>query len=365
MKVLIFEPNLNGHHLEYLHHIYVGAARDNNNQYIFAVPECYHNIKEKFSWETSENICFIYIDEKKLNSKFKTILELFKIILKTKPRYTFLISLVWFMPFIVLFPILKTKFSGIIYNIYLYEWRCSNWKRKVQNIILYTLLSKSPNIDTLFILNDLTSVCVLNKIWKTKRFKYIPDPYVPIDTHNIYSLRNELGIDNSKKVILHFGAMSARKGTLQIFKMLENTDIQTCEGLCIIFAGKIGNDIKKQFYEKYNLLKDKVNIILEDDFINYERIGSYLLTCDYVILPYEYTNVSSGVIGYCAQFNKPAIGPNKGLIGKLIRKNRLGIVVDKFESFQNLDTQYQENEYCKERSISVFTNIILSNLTES
>ena len=363
MKTLIFEPNLNGHHLEYLHHIYSRASVEHENQFIFAVPESFHNLRDKFDWNKAENIYFIYLSENKLQNKLKTNIELLKIILKHQPENTFLISLIWYMPFIVFLLFLGTKISGIIYNIYLYEWKYSNWKTKVKNTILYTLLSKCPNISNLFILNDSSSVCVLNKIWKTRRFKYLPDPFVSINTNKSHFLRRELGIGNNKTIFLHFGAMSARKGTLQIFNMIENTNVHTLENICVIFAGKVGKDIKEQFYNKYNLLKDKVKIIIDDEFIDYERIGSYLLTCDYVLLPYTYTSLSSGVIGYCAQFNKPAIGPNRGLLGKLIRKNRLGLVLDRFESFDNLHCQYKENEYCKKRSVDVFTNIIFNNLT--
>lgn len=42
-------------------------------------------------------------------------------------------------------------------------------------------------------------------------------------------------------------------------------------------------------------------------------------------MPYHLTSLSSGVFGYAAVFNKPVIGPDNGLIGKLIQKYELGI----------------------------------------
>ena len=40
--------------------------------------------------------------------------------------------------------------------------------------------------------------------------------------------------------------------------------------------------------------------------------------------PYEAVDLSSGVIGYAAYYNKPVIGPSGGLLGKIIRRYQLG-----------------------------------------
>ena len=49
-RVLIFEKNVGGHHLEYLHHIYIAAGQRNENEYIFALPESFKIEENDLEW---------------------------------------------------------------------------------------------------------------------------------------------------------------------------------------------------------------------------------------------------------------------------------------------------------------------------
>lgn len=357
---LIFEPTLSGHHLEYIHHIYTGAAKSPETKFIFAVPKTFVSVKDKFIWNETQNINFHLIDDNLLNTKLSTIRLLFGLYRKYKPSEIFFITIMWFMPFLALFAFTSAKLSGIIYNIYLYDWKTSSFASKAKNAFLYALFTHCPCFKHIFILNDHSATAVLNKVWHTNKYVYLPDPFVPIDSDRVRDLRSELNINDEKIVYLHFGAMSGRKGTLDIFRMIENTPENDLKNYCVIFAGKVGNDINQQFYTNYNRWKDKIQIIVEDAFVDYERIGSMLITCDAVLLPYKYVNLSSGVIGYCAQFGKPAIATSKGLIGKLVRKNKLGITIDDFNTLNGFDFTPHTNRYCIERTVDKFAQTIIA-----
>lgn len=361
MITLIFEPNLKGHHLEYLHHLYVGACKNQDCCYVFAVPHQFNDVKNKFLWKPALNIDFFYLRDDKLSYKKDVLIQLYKCIKKIKPKVTILVSIMWFMPYLILFSSMGTKFHGIIYNIYLYDWKNATIMQKVKNYFLYTLYSKFSCFQKLYILNDNGAAHVLNKVWNTNRFHYLPDPFLPINSDKSYDLHQELNIDKNKKVFLHFGAMSMRKGTLDIFSMIENTNPEILGNYCLIFAGKVEDDIREKFYEMYHALKAKIQIIIEDDFVDYERLGSLLLTCDVVLLPYRYVNVSSGAIGYCAQFQKPAIVFNKGLIGKLVRRYHLGMAIDEFKTLDELNCRVKQSGYCEKRSPSAFSEELLRN----
>lgn len=356
--VLIFEPQISGHHLEYIHHIHTGATKCPKTKFIFAVPERFTSVKDKFSWIEADNITIELLDNNALNNKLKIIRLLFRLYKKFKPQEVFFITLMWLMPFLALFSFAKVKLSGIIYNIYLYNWKTSSILGKAKNSLIYSLFTYCRCFKHIFILNDNSAAAVLNKVWHTDKYIYLPDPFVPIDRNKTTDLRESLNISKQKIVYLHFGAMSERKGSLDIFNMIENTPSNELDKYCIIFAGKVGTDIKEHFYNKYHTLKDKIQIIVEDDFVDYERIGSYLVTCDAVLLPYRYVNLSSGVIGYCAQFKKPAIAPNKGLIGKLVQKNQLGIVVNSFNTLKLNFCKPIGINYCSDRSVDKFFNTI-------
>ena len=60
-KILIYDLKTEGHHIEYLHHLYVGAL-SSRNDYVFAVGKDFLRRSVDFKWDKSENIRFIYLD---------------------------------------------------------------------------------------------------------------------------------------------------------------------------------------------------------------------------------------------------------------------------------------------------------------
>ena len=55
---IIFETDMYGHHLEYLHHLHIMASNDKDNQYYFIVPSTFQDASKKLHWEKSSNIEF-------------------------------------------------------------------------------------------------------------------------------------------------------------------------------------------------------------------------------------------------------------------------------------------------------------------
>ena len=87
-------------------------------------------------------------------------------------------------------------------------------------------------------------------------------------------------------------------------------------------------DIKKDFYEKIEKLKNNVQIIVFDQFCEYSIFAELCTIADYIIIPYKNTAQSSGICSYAAQFKVPVIGPAEGLLGTLIRDNGLGYTIN-------------------------------------
>jgi hypothetical protein len=54
-KILIFDVEVSGHHLEYLHHIY-SLATQSKDTYIFCLPKEFNNVKSQFEWKKCDNI---------------------------------------------------------------------------------------------------------------------------------------------------------------------------------------------------------------------------------------------------------------------------------------------------------------------
>jgi len=373
-NILIFDDSVEGHHLEYLHHIYEIALEKTNFNFVFSVPSNFILLKDKFTWPPSENIYWDFICDNDIAKKSKSkFLHSFRIsnILRSKVKqysinYVFLISLMGYLPFLPLFFLnLKVRISGIIYMIYLFRWKNVSFSVKAQDVFKYIILSKLNLFGDIFILNSPSASRHLCHLYNCSKFIFLPDPFI-----NIPTLKSQtICINENKRIFLHFGSMSERKGTLDILKSILLMSTSELIEVQFVFAGKINEDIKAEFYFIYNYLKFKADIILLDRFCYYEEIIFLCQKSECILIPYKETAQSSGVIAYAAQFMKPVIAPEEGLIGKLVKHYHLGVLIkkvtpqyihdalfEKLSSFRKIDICFKK--YISDTSIMKFKEII-------
>lgn len=323
MKILVYEDNLSGHRLEYLHHFWEGAKLYPENEYIFAVPESFKEKRSLLKWSECKNASLRYFENRNLY-KFKSALNLLKIAKSEKVSEIKLSSLMAFMPFVAFFP-KRIKVSGIIYLIYLYRWNSSSFVKKAADVLKYLMFKFSRCIKDVYILNDCVSAYRLNKIYKTNKFTYIPDP---VFIENADCPKAEIKVKNNRQIFFHFGALTARKGTIEILKAIELLPENELNDKTFIFAGKVLSGIKTEFYDRVKLLtKRRADIKVYDKFCDYEFIHKIGRQSDCILAPYSNVECSSGLLAYAAYWQKPIVVPKKGLIGKLAKKYGYGILI--------------------------------------
>lgn len=378
MKVnLVFTTELKGHYIEYVHHIFMAALEHIDENYIFIVPPAFEILKENYAWPGNVNIEIVKLNEieiARINSSNKYIRSLKRYLILKKyinlyhPDGIFLISLMEYMPFLGLMIYKKLRIRGIIYLIYLYRWKESTFVHRLFDILKYLILTRLKIFENIFILNDRSSVLYLNKLFKTKKFCYIPDPVIDSGNDNNVNLREQLSIEIDKKVILHPGGISERKGSLDILKAIDYIDPSTRKIFCFIFAGLIDKDVRDEIYSLKRKNEKCVQILIFESFIPYDYLMDLFYTADFVILPYKNKFQSSGMLGYANFFSKVAIVPKGGLLGKLVKKYRMGILISEVtgkgiaEVLNKLDIKEIaiSQKYLKQRSPAKFIEIILS-----
>lgn len=354
--VIIYDTSVYGHHLEYLHHIYEINSK-NDRKIVFVIPEEFKRIANRDEWTPQGNTIFDFIPNNEaerankgnfISSSYRKVTLLRKYIRQYKATKVFAIMLMPLMPFCSFFLPSYTKISGIIYSIYLYNWNKESFATKVLDVIKYLLLSKSRSISKLFILNDMSAAAYLNKLFSTNKFEYIPDPVMAQDNYSPQNIRPKLGIRNDQKMFLHFGGLNNRKGTMDIVKAIDRILPNDIEKYAFVFAGKVAGEIKDEFYSEYDKIKKDTKIVVFDKFCSNQLIADMCYSCDVIIIPYKNTSMSSGVLGHAALYCKPVVGPSSGLLGKLIRKNRLGITIDDINDekiYKIFDKQIPVSEY--------------------
>lgn len=337
-NILIFEPFLSGHRLEYIHHLYEEAAMNPASHYYFAIPEQFVELKANYKWSEANNVSFLFLHQQEVESiqhqhKIRRISGLAGIASKLSRQYTideiFFISLAEYMPWLPLFFRSRAAISGIIYYIYLYEWKSNGFITRMRDAL--TILSVIPikKYKHIFLLNDPVAATFLNKKFRTKKFHYLPDPYLPLTEHkgNNEDIKNRLGITDGKTVFLHFGSMSHRKGTLNILQAIASLPEEEVKGCSFVFAGKVNSDIKETFNTLTEALKEKCQILVFDMFCTPSFLSSLCEACSVILAPYYNTSYSSGIIGYAANYQKPVVVPNEKFIGKLVKRYQLGYLL--------------------------------------
>lgn len=376
--ILIFDYQLSGHHLEYIHHLYMAAIKKRTINFVFSLPGNFSEVSNVLDWPSSPNVVFSFFSNEKLsNSKglllrswhFSKILK--REIIKHDANRVFLItSILGALPFLP-FVLSKVSVSGIIYKIYLYKWKKSSLLNRIQDIIKYQLLSKSSLFKCIYILNDEASAIYLNKIYKTERFRCLVDPFKPLSESSLKIMRSDLGVSCSKCLLLHFGSMSGPKGTLEILQSIPFIEKEKQERYAFVFAGVIASNIKSEFYRLVEQFRKNIQIIVIEGFLEYDTIGSLCMSCDVILTPYKRINTSSGAIGYAAQFKKPVIATGGGLLGKLVNKYHLGVLISDVSGKSIADGirrfeywHYRNNRYLEKNNINNFQNVIMENLIE-
>lgn len=334
-KILVFETSVGdgGHHLEYLHHLYLKALQKVDIEFVFVVPEKFMLTSKRFDWPVADNIKFEYLSDVSVDAirrmgSMKACYKLSKMCAKSARENMvneiFLISLVNYLLFLPMLLPKGVKISGIIYNIYYYSWKKLSFKQKLEQALLNCFMSKSPKIGSVFLLNDSSAVKYANKLYKTKKFSYISDPIVKLGSNNTIDIRKKYGISKNAKVFLQCGMMTRRKSTLKILDVIAN--LIEDSSVYFLFAGKVHGEIHDEFYEKIESLKGTHNIVVKDEHLTYEEMNAFIEASDCIFLLYDNISQSSGFLGHAAIHGKPVIANGNGLIGKLVRRYRLGFL---------------------------------------
>ena len=133
---------------------------------------------------------------------------------------------------------------------------------------------------------------------------------------------------------------------------------------------KIDLDIKDEFYRLAAECSEKYRLIIKDYFCSYEEISAICKSSNVLLIPYLNNSQSSGVLGYAAQFNVPVFSPSSNMLGKIVRKSKLGYISSDVEilgiktflescllnKLMTIDGQ----EYLKLNTVNSFLNTLLN-----
>lgn len=338
MRWIIIEPNVGGHRLEYYNHLYQKAIEMLEDEFLFVFTNDYNNIRNRFDWKESNNITIKVLSKSEslrikshhtLHSSLWRCAILFKEIYNFRPDKVLLLEFQFYLPFLWILAIAfkHVTFSGILFKSYPYRWKeCSTLTRFADMIKLY-ILANGKHISKIFIINDRSSVCYLNKLYKTERFVFAPDPIIPIKRHNEFDFRERFAIGRDKILLSQFGSLNSSKGTLNFINALKMLDVEDRSKIACVLAGKASVEIESQLRNEVIELSQTMQIVFINRFCSYDMISSLCKASNYIVLAYKKNEGSSGCLGIASQFHTPVISTSKNMLGKLIKRNKLGMTL--------------------------------------
>ena len=288
----------------------------------------------RFEWPKVPNVSFEYMDEAFLSGlkeacEIKRIWETTHLIRFYSKKHNvssvFLISLisyVFFLPFLLPKGV---KVSGIIYNIYLYSWNSLSYSKRIRHILLHLFLTRINIFEKIFVLNDSSAACYFNRLYHSNKYYYTPDPIVEISAELVQN-DCSYAFPTDKVLFLQCGLQTRRKKPLDLLKAINSYHM--ISNSIFVFAGKISEEIRDEFYSLYENNHNKDSIYLIDKHLSYNEMAALMKSCDFLFVLYDNNSQSSGFIGHAASNGIPVIARKDGLIGKLVRKYKLGLLID-------------------------------------
>jgi len=130
---------------------------------------------------------------------------------------------------------------------------------------------------------------------------------------------------------LLFGSLTRRKGVVELLEALLMLAPTAAAQAAVIFAGKIGPDIRAAVTtHRHRLVLEQPNLWLhiEDRRLEPGELEGLIEGCDVVLAPYQRFVGSSGVLLRAARAGKPVVTQDFGLVGRQVKEHRLGVVTD-------------------------------------
>lgn len=158
----------------------------------------------------------------------------------------------------------------------------------------------------------------------------LPDPAFALPVAADAGLRG-IQPPPERKLLLLFGALSERKGILCLLEALCHVPAATAAGIAVVVAGKVAPEIRpvvRRSLARLRKCQPQLWLHLEDRWLEDTEIAGLVQASDVVLAPYQRFVGSSGVLLWAAQAGVPVLTQDYGLIARLVQEHRLGMVAD-------------------------------------
>jgi glycosyltransferase involved in cell wall biosynthesis len=230
------------------------------------------------------------------------------------------------------------SFSGIYFRPTFHYDTFANyqpsWKKNIQHwrekITLDQILRRSQ-LHKLLCLDPFAIKSLQSHQYSTKTV-HLADPVSsnPPVLGDLSSFQTKLGIEQSRRVFLLFGALDERKGIYQLLEAIQLLPPELLQYFCLLLVGKTNPTEQAKIQPKISALRQAypVQILEIYDYIPEIEVPKYFQCADVILATYQRHVGMSGILLLAASAGKPVLSSSYGLMGELVMVHRLGLAVD-------------------------------------
>ncbi len=345
-RLLIFEPDSDGHQLEWLLHLLRFAQKDNRcTPYFVVSPALADALRAEAVWLAHKVLTLRPRELALCRSRFLAISGFARwfVMRRYLKRTSCDVGLFLFfdhltLPFGLGLGLAKRRAIGILFRPSVHYGLLGSyaptWGERVRDArkaLLYRLTLLNPALDVVLTLDPYFPAYARQHYRGGHKVLSLVDPVNPHGDEGGPTPSWLAAIPSGRTLFVLFGYLTERKGALTLLDALEELPYEDSLRIGILFAGRIAPEIAAEFDEKFRRLSEvqpPLWLGCENRRLSEDEIGQLLVRADVVLAPYQRFVGSSGILLWAARAGKPVLTQNFGLIGRLVRDRHLGLVAD-------------------------------------
>lgn len=352
-SILVFEPDGEGHALEWLEHLVRYAAADTSIS-ILAPPTLCDALARSVAGAASDRIHLVPLTrlEQKLCLQRPLILAAFarwwivRRHLKASGAQEglFLMIDLESLPLALGLGMGGARVSGILFRpsvhygaIGPYAPRRRERLRDWRKAFLYRRMLRNPALGRVLSLDPFFATWAHSHYERGDKIQALPDPALP-PAEEAGAPRSVQGFVPEGRIgFLLFGYLTERKGPLVVLEALALLPPGIASKVAVLFAGRIDPALAGQLDASRRALAEsqpELWLRIEDRRLDEAELVDLVRVSDVVLAPYQRFVGSSGVLLWAARAGRPVLAQEFGLVGRLTRDHGLGVSVDSSDPFE-------------------------------
>lgn len=350
-KILILEPDAEGHPQELLQHLADFAAEDTGATEITiaAPPSMCAAISRSMPTATEDRVRFIALEPSEL--KFCTHRSLLvaafarwwtmrRYLARSGADFGFFLSMdLVCVPLALGLSTRGKPVSGILFRPSVHYGMLGNyrpsWIEKLRDLrkdLLYRLMLRNPSLQSVLSYDSFFPAHAAAHYSHGAKVQALPDPAHPVAATTAQPSSAAVDFVPPGRVgLLLFGYLSERKGPLVVLDALKLLPSHIAARAAVLFAGRVDPAIRDAIDSRCAALaqtQPELWLRVDDRRLDQGEIEVLVARSDVVLVTYQRFVGSSGVLLRAARVGRPVLAQEYGLVGRLTRDHRLGAVAD-------------------------------------